>query len=901
MKKILSFGAYILVSALCLVFTKNTLAQKSGDRVAGDIIVMLHADVSPESLFKTVYSEIGLESKFSHHQVLSQLSNIHLFKFDHTAVDDRSVLSAVRNSNLVRAAQFNHYVKERQIPNDPEFGSQWHHVDASDNDIDSDLAWDITTGGTTANGDEIVVCVIEPGGANYNHVDLAANHWVNTAEIPGNGIDDDGNGYVDDYDGWDPTSNSDNISLGGHGTSVSGMIGAVGNNGNGGAGVNWDVKIMQVEVGSLTESNVIASYSYPQTMRNLYNTSGGTQGAFVVATNASWGIDFANPANYPVWCAYYDDLGSVGILNCGATANNNVDIDAVGDMPTACGSDYMVAVTATNSSDQRTFSGYGATTIDLGAPGASVFLPSGGIGYSSTSGTSFASPCVAGAIALVYSAPCASLASTALSNPELAADLVRGYIFDGVDLVAGLSGETVTGGRLNVKNALDLALLDCGPPPACDPIDIAVSSKCELNPSNGQVEASIDISAAFDSDFCSATQICFQASGGNLNCLSLDPGELSNDVDYTLSGLASNTTYTVYYETAEGPSESLEINTGNCEALIAGCTDPAALNYNPNADIDDGSCDYPCEEVTLTIDTDCWGEEVSWEVVDDAGNIVASVDNNTYNDQTAYTWSECLAPGCYTFNIFDSFGDGMNGSSYSFCGVDGDYQMTDASGEVLFEMGDPDYGTGTSHEFCIEGDPTPPCENPYPQTSGLEATVQANGVLLEWDPIPGSIGCQVQGAPLGGAVVSINVLEPDASSLFLGLNGLQAGAVYQWRVRCACSTGPLIIGPWSEIGQFDLGQSRDFTSAATAGNGTEIRLFPNPTDAISRIAISAEKPGNAVLAVVDITGKTVFEENWPISRGDNTKEIDLSDHPAGLYLVVVRQGDTTYRNKLILK
>ena len=187
----------------------------------------------------------------------------------------------------------------------------------------------------------------------------------------------------------------------------------------------------------------------------------------MVATNASWGIDGANPANYPVWCAYYDDLGAVGILNCGATANNNVNIDVVGDMPTGCGSDYMVAVTATNSSDVRTFSGYGATTIDLGAPGEAVFLPSGSTGYSSTSGTSFASPCVAGGIALVYSAPCADLASSALTSPQSTADAVLGYILEGVDAVPNLVGETVTGGRLNVKNALDLAIDSCNPDLGC--------------------------------------------------------------------------------------------------------------------------------------------------------------------------------------------------------------------------------------------------------------------------------------------------------------------------------------------------------------------------------------------------------------------------------------------------
>ena len=378
---------------------------------------------------------------------LSGLSHIHLFRSE-GGFDDVKVLRRLSSDKRVEAAQFNHAVQKREtVPNDPGFAQQWHHVQGGDHDIDSDLAWDITTGGSTAAGDRIVVAVLEGGGSNYNHVDLIDNHWTNDAEVPGNGIDDDGNGFVDDFNGWNAGSNNDAIGAGGHGTSVSGMIGAVGNNGNGGAGVNWDVEIMQVDMGGgLTESNVIAAYNYPYTMRDLYNNSNGASGAFVVATNASWGIDGANPANYPMWCAYYDDLGAVGILNCGATANNNVNIDVVGDMPTGCGSDYMVGVTATNSSDVRTFSGYGATAIDLGAPGESVYLPSGSSGYGNTSGTSFASPCVAGAIAMVYSAPCADLASSALLTPQAAADAVRGFILDGVDVVDNLIGETVTGG-----------------------------------------------------------------------------------------------------------------------------------------------------------------------------------------------------------------------------------------------------------------------------------------------------------------------------------------------------------------------------------------------------------------------------------------------------------------------
>jgi hypothetical protein len=445
-----------LVALLCSFFLAlSSFSQHTeAPYIEGDLLVMFEKGQSPHSLIDQ-FAFLGMiPTELKIEKELSALSNIYHLTFDYAHVNDKDLLEMVRNHPKVRAAQFNHHITERILPNDPQIGSQWHHVDASDNDIDSDLAWDITTGGTTANGDDIVVCVLEGGGANYNHVDLIANHWTNPNEIDGNGIDDDGNGYVDDFNGWNTTSLDDNIAAGGHGTAVSGMIGAKGDNNNGGAGVNWDVKIMQVDMGGLTESGVIAAYNYPYTLRDLYNSTSGANGAFVVATNASWGIDNADPANYPLWCAYYDDLGAVGILNCGATANNNVNIDVVGDMPTGCGSDYMVAVTATNSSDVRTFSGYGATTIDLGAPGEAVFLPSGSTGYSSTSGTSFASPCVAGGIGLLYSAPCTDLADLALTNPQTVADQMRAHILNGVDVVPNLVGEVVTGGRLNVRNSL---------------------------------------------------------------------------------------------------------------------------------------------------------------------------------------------------------------------------------------------------------------------------------------------------------------------------------------------------------------------------------------------------------------------------------------------------------------
>jgi len=457
MKNILFYSLFCCISQFVVAQEVNLPISF----IHGDILIKVD---DPNSLAELVYSlQIvnGAETKLAIVKEVSSPTNIWLLTFDFNAISHDDMMAALYTNKHILVAQNNHYVQERLTPNDVSFGTQWHHIDGSDNDIDSDLAWNVTTGGTTANGDVIVVCVIEGTGAQWAHADLVANHWVNLYEIDGNLIDDDGNGYVDDYDGWNSGNNTDIITTGDHGTGVSGMIGAVGNNTTNVAGINWNVKIMQVDMaGTLSEANVIAAYTYPLVMRQMYTSSGGTEGAFVVATNASWGIDNANPLSYPLWCGFYDDLGEAGILNCGATANNNVNIDVVGDMPTGCSSPYMISVTATNSSDVRTFSGYGQTTIDLGAPGANV-VTTNNSGITTTSGTSFASPLTAGVIGLLYSVPCSNLADVAMSNPELAANIIRDALLDGTDPVANLTTETVTGGRLNANNSVQLIVSGC--------------------------------------------------------------------------------------------------------------------------------------------------------------------------------------------------------------------------------------------------------------------------------------------------------------------------------------------------------------------------------------------------------------------------------------------------------
>jgi hypothetical protein len=443
-----------LTIGLALVLSHPSMAQGPAYR-AGEVLVMLQPGVDVETVIDDLRTLDGEATGVSLKRLVSAPWRTYLLRFDEARIAQPDMLRAARRHKDVLLAQNNHLVEQRAVPNDTQYGSQWHHEN-----IDSEAAWDISTGGVTATGDTIVVCIIE--NSDLPHPDLIGNAWFNRGEIPNNGADDDGNGYIDDHRGWNPGSNNDNVYGGGHGTQVAGMIGAKGNNSLGVSGANWNVKMMVVDYVSADEADVVEAYTYPWVMRRDYNETGGGKGAFVVSTNASWGINNGQPEDSPLWCAVYDSLGVVGILSCGATANSNVNVDAVGDLPTACASEFMVSVTATNDQDNRTFSAYGATTIDVGAPGASVFTTNIGGGYGSTSGTSFASPLTAGVIGLLYSAPCASLMALVNADPAEGARYVRDKLFEGVEQVGNLAGQTVTGGRISAGNSMELIMNACG-------------------------------------------------------------------------------------------------------------------------------------------------------------------------------------------------------------------------------------------------------------------------------------------------------------------------------------------------------------------------------------------------------------------------------------------------------
>jgi subtilisin family serine protease len=334
----------------------------------------------------------------------------------------------------VRYAEPN-YVVSADGPNDPALAQLWgldnvgQDVNGTagtpDADIDAPEAWAVTTGSAGS-----VVAVVDTG-VDFTHPDLAAQEWTNPGEIAGNGIDDDGNGYVDDVHGWDFVNHdNDPTDDYGHGTHVAGTIGAVGDNGIGVVGVNWNVRIMSLKFLGADGSG----YTSDAVTAVLYACANGAQ-----VLNNSWGGGGYSQALLDA----INECDRRGSLFVAAAGNNGDDTDLYPHYPSSYDALNVVSVAATDSSDGLAyFSNQGARTVDLGAPGVAVYstLPGGGYGFKS--GTSMATPHVAGSAALLRAA-----------FPGASALGLKALLLSTVDPLGSLAGITVSGGRLNVGRA----------------------------------------------------------------------------------------------------------------------------------------------------------------------------------------------------------------------------------------------------------------------------------------------------------------------------------------------------------------------------------------------------------------------------------------------------------------
>jgi len=306
-----------------------------------------------------------------------------------------------------------------------------------------ETAWDTTTGSSN-----VVIAVLDTG-IDYTHPDLAGNIWHNPFEIAGNGLDDDGNNYVDDVYGINAVANNgnplDTDTQEGHGTSVAGVAGAVGNNSIGVAGTCWTVKLMALKFRELhsggTQQDLIQCYDYMIAMKQ--------RGVNIRVAQIAWGKYLTEQTPDIAVKERIDAAGALGIITVCAAYNQKLDTDTDPIYPQCFTSDYIINVAGSDKLDNRWTgtskgSNYGATTVDLAAPAVLCPTTLRGGGYTdSANGTSCAVPVVAGTCALI-----------SLLHPEASAMDIRMAVLGSVDILSAWSGYVDTSGRLNAAKAL---------------------------------------------------------------------------------------------------------------------------------------------------------------------------------------------------------------------------------------------------------------------------------------------------------------------------------------------------------------------------------------------------------------------------------------------------------------
>jgi thermitase len=408
----------------------------------------------------------------------------------------------------------------------------------------------------------VYVGVIDEG-VDFNHPDLAANMWVNPHEITGDGIDNDGNGYVDDVRGWDFFANDSSVYDGSsddHGTHVAGTIGGVGGNGVGVAGVSWNVtmiplKFLGIDGGYVTSAVQALDYLTDLKTRHGLN---------IVASNNSWGGGGYSSALHSAIIRG----ANAGILFVAAAGNSGVDTDATANYPSnystlqgtsatrAASYEAVISVAAlTSTGGLASFSNYGATSVDIAAPGAGINSTVPGGGYSAWSGTSMAAPHVTGTVAIL-----------AASRPGMSAADIRSAILSTARPTVSLAGKTATGGRLDVGAAVNVA----------PPVDIAItgSSVLEGNSGTTQLAFTVTLSAtATTTVTVSYATVNGTATAGSdyvtaSGTLSFAPGEMKKTIFVNAIGDTAHEANETFTVTLSGASANARITMASATGTI---------------------------------------------------------------------------------------------------------------------------------------------------------------------------------------------------------------------------------------------------------------------------------------------------------------------------------------------
>jgi len=417
----------ILVATIVVLnfgFIPKARAQTAPEYRPGEVLVKFRKSASPAAV-SAISTTLGADRVESFPRL-----GIERLRVGAGSVEDAVAL--LRSDPAVEFAEPNYLYHASAVPNDPGFPQLWGLLNTGQtggtpgDDIHAAQAWTTFTGSPG-----VLVGVIDTG-ADYTHPDLAANMFINAGEIPGNGIDDDGNGYIDDVHGWD-FANHDNDPMDDHyhGTHVSGTIGAVGNNGVGIVGVNWNVRILPIKFldagGSGSTDEAIHAIEYATMM-----------GVSVI--NASWGGGgFSESLRLAIAAA-----GEAGVVFVAAAGNSGLNTDIYPNYPSSYELDNIVAVAATDANDQLAiFSNYGLLSVDLAAPGVDIYSTMPGNNYGVLSGTSMATPHVVGVAALIRGHfPAATVAMT------------KALLLERAQPRPSLTGLMRTGARLDALMAL---------------------------------------------------------------------------------------------------------------------------------------------------------------------------------------------------------------------------------------------------------------------------------------------------------------------------------------------------------------------------------------------------------------------------------------------------------------
>lgn len=435
------------VDSLSVSDSEQARASNEALHVPNEVLVKFRAGASAASKAAVMARISGKVKESILTKTMERFGDTEGLVLVHTPMAALEAISRVKDAAEIEYAEPNYIYNHTATSNDPYYtnGSLWGmYGDATSpaNQYGSQAGEAWAAGRTGAS--TVVIGIIDEG-VMHSHADLWANIWKNSGETAGNGIDDDKNGYIDDIYGWDFDGNNNTTYDGtqdDHGTHVAGTIGGVGGNGTGVTGVVWNVKMVTAKFlgrNGGTTANAIKAVDYITDLKVRYKLN-------LPATNNSWGGGGFSQGLYDA----IDRANTQNILFIAAAGNGGRDgvgddNDKIPHYPSSYANANIIAVASiTNTGAKSGFSNFGATSVDLGAPGSAIYstLPgkSNTSTYGSYSGTSMATPHVAGGAALY-----------AASNPGASAATVKSALMNRAVATSSLSGKCVSGGRLNVS------------------------------------------------------------------------------------------------------------------------------------------------------------------------------------------------------------------------------------------------------------------------------------------------------------------------------------------------------------------------------------------------------------------------------------------------------------------